>query len=230
MGWVALDDGFFANPKILQAGHAAAGLYAMGLAYCGKYATDGFVPKAWLVGQPKKLIAILVEHELWEEVDGGYAYPDYLEYNDDKTAVEARKEQAREAAKARWSKARGIADRNAGSNAQSNAPGNADRTADSNAIHSTVTVQTETRDVLLSKGSRGRKRARLPDEHQLELERIASMVRGSDADSLDVWAHFAADLPFAALAKVRESVELGGKKVGAAYVTRALQSELEERR
>src|SRR3990167_2815867 len=219
MGWVALDDGFFANPKILQAGHAAAGLYAMGLAYCGKYATDGFLPKAWVAGHPRKLVSTLIARGLWQEVDGGFRYPDYLEYNDGKEAIEERRQRARDAARTRWGNARG----NAASNADSNAAGN----ADGNAQYSTV--QTETTFEALSKGSGRRKRRGLPLDHRHELQRILSLVRNADEGTVDVWAHFASELPLASLAKVRETIEVGEKRVVAGYVTRALQSELKER-
>jgi len=87
MSWVALDDAFYANPKILAVGLAATGLYARGLAYCGQNLTDGVLSN----GAVSMLIAgdergwdaarALVSHGLWEETDVGFRIHDYLDYN-----------------------------------------------------------------------------------------------------------------------------------------------------
>jgi hypothetical protein len=232
MGWVALDDGFFANPKILAAGHAAAGLYAMGLSYCGKYLTDGFIPRAWLIGTPKKLAAQLVETGLWEEVDGGYFFPDYEEYNPSREKVEERRQAASNAASTRWRKpqtdARGNANRNAKGIAQRITPTHAKRNASSNAIPSPIQTPT-TRGLFVSKGSSGDALKRLPESHRRELEKILERVQDEDVSTADVLASYAAHLPLAGVAKVRETIEAGNKRVGAGYVVRALQSEIKER-
>lgn len=232
MGWVALDDGFFANPKILQAGHAAAGLYAMGLSYCGKYLTDGFIPSAWLIGTPKKLVTQLVDVGLWDQVEGGYFFPDYEEYNPSREKVEERRQAASNAASSRWRKpqsdAKGNANRNAKGIAQRITPTHAKRNASSNAIPSPIQTPT-TRGLFVSKGSSGDALERLPESHRRELDKILERVKDDDAGTPGVLASYAAQLPLAGVAKVRETIEAGNKRVGAGYAVRALQSEIQER-
>lgn len=75
MAWVSLDDRFHANPKVVGAGNAAAGVYARALSYCGDYLTDGFVPRGWaLEAGGAHLCRKLTEHGLWVEVSGGELY------------------------------------------------------------------------------------------------------------------------------------------------------------
>jgi hypothetical protein len=108
MAWVKLDDGFADHPKVAQAGPLAGWLYVKALVYCGRYLTDGFIPRAvalglvdwdtWGVQTDKpvlnaKLARALVELGLWEEEAGGYRVHDYLDCNPSADEVRARREQ-----------------------------------------------------------------------------------------------------------------------------------------
>jgi len=95
MVWVKLDDKFHSNEKVLDAGHAAAGLYAMSLSYCGDHLTDGRVPDAWANQHPKTLRDKLVKNALWKKVKGGYLIPDFNELNPTKAAVETKRSKQR---------------------------------------------------------------------------------------------------------------------------------------
>lgn len=134
MSWVALDDKFHSNPKIIDAGNAAIGFYARALSYCADHLTDGYVSPAWVrEAGSKQLANRLVEHDLWIEVKGGesfeyevdgspyvveivrsgYFIPDYVVHNPTRAAVEKRRselsqkraEAGRKGALRRWQKA-----------------------------------------------------------------------------------------------------------------------------
>lgn len=130
MTWVKLDDGFHSNPKVIEAGLAAAGLYAMALSYCGDHHTDGVVPASWLAraGTPD-LAHTLEENDLWEPIEKGarrhitratgervdivasatgYFIRDYLQENPSAVEVQCRRSEraaaGRKGAQSRWKK------------------------------------------------------------------------------------------------------------------------------
>src|SRR5438067_10014759 len=72
MSWVKLDDHFYDDPKVLEAGNAAAGLYTRAITYCAAHRTNGFVPFSWAKtsGTTKERRA-LVDNGLWTEVAAG---------------------------------------------------------------------------------------------------------------------------------------------------------------
>lgn len=228
MGWVALDDGFFANPKILEVGHAGAGLYAMALSYCGKYLTDGFVPAGWLNGHPKALASKLTTAKLWAEVEGGFQIEDYADHNPTKQQVEERKAHASHAAQTRWRKPQVDARGNAARIARRTAKGNAESEAPAIRKAMPSPPLTSHRDSAVRSVSKG-SRAELPESHRRELVKILECVSDADGDTPDVFAAYASQLSVGSVAKVRESVELRGEPVGSGYVVRALQSEIAER-
>lgn len=111
MSWIRLDDTFAHNPKVTQAGPAAAMLYVGSLCHCGRNLTDGFIatPDVLLlaaVPNPVRLAKRLVEVGLWARVDGGYVIPDYLEFNPSRAEVmESREQRSKAGAKgahSRW--------------------------------------------------------------------------------------------------------------------------------
>lgn len=125
MAWVKLDDQFADHPKVAQAGPLAAWMHVKALVYCGRYLTDGFIPRAiahtlvdWasagiMVDTGGNAFAgscdtptcaaladLLIDVGLWEDAEGGYQIHDYLEHNPPAAKVKAERdaEKARKAA------------------------------------------------------------------------------------------------------------------------------------
>jgi hypothetical protein len=114
MPWAALDDGFHEDPRILDAGLAAAGLYACATTYVGRHLLDGFIPRRALVrlledGDAAPVSELLRVGLLVEDGDR-FEVVDYLKGNQTREVVEERrrksKERATKAANARWNKQR----------------------------------------------------------------------------------------------------------------------------
>ena len=98
MTWAKLDDRLHSNRKVRKAGLEAMGLWVIGLSYCAFELTDGFIDHEWIQmwSGPKtdELCSRLVASGLWSEVDGGYQYNDYLDYNPSAKDVLAAREQS----------------------------------------------------------------------------------------------------------------------------------------
>lgn len=99
-----VDDGMWGNPKILMIPLEAIGMWVKAGSYCGKYATDGFVPDgalAILGGEhADRLAADLVAGGLWEPVLGGFCFVKWSEYQLSKEEIEATKRRWRESSAA----------------------------------------------------------------------------------------------------------------------------------
>jgi hypothetical protein len=81
--WTKLDDGFWANPKILQAGDEAAGIFARMLSYCGRY-SDGEVPDDAaniITAGNLTILERLAEVDLIKRRKTGWLIPSYSEHN-----------------------------------------------------------------------------------------------------------------------------------------------------
>lgn len=76
----SLDDGFHDDPRTLEAGLAAAGLYACAMSYVARYLLDGVIPRQALLrmleGGDMAPLDALVRVGYVEETDGGYLLPD----------------------------------------------------------------------------------------------------------------------------------------------------------
>jgi len=97
MAWVKIDDQFSDHPKVIEAGPLASWLYVCGLTYCGRYLTDGWIPKGQLrkladVDNAQELADKLVAVGLWDVVDGGYNVHDFLIYNPSGKQVKAKRD------------------------------------------------------------------------------------------------------------------------------------------
>src|SRR3954447_12150034 len=109
MPWGALPDEFHDNPAIIEAGLAAAGLYARCTTYCARHLTDGRVPRLMLHrlcdGDVAPLSALLRAGLLHEDGDH-FEVVGYLDANPTReVALERkrkRKERAERAAAKRW--------------------------------------------------------------------------------------------------------------------------------
>ena len=98
MPWSKLDDEFYDHPKVIQAGTAATGLFAMALSYTARKLTDGFVSTAMIrrlcadMDDPLALAERLVDAGLFEAVEDGYFIHDYLDYNPSSRDIKAQRE------------------------------------------------------------------------------------------------------------------------------------------
>lgn len=136
MAWLRIDDRFHSNPKVLDAGNEAAGLYARALSFCAANLTDGHVPATWArqAGREAAIKAIgaaglwrpIKKGDAFETKDAegelipvlspsdGYIVPGYLEFNPSKLEVEADRNRKSEAGKAgarkRWADGKREAD------------------------------------------------------------------------------------------------------------------------
>lgn len=108
MPWGALDDGFHEDPRVIDAGLAAAGLYACCTTYCARHLTDGFLPAKALVrmldGGNARPVSALVNAGLLRKHGDRYEVVGYLAANPTREQVDERKAKAKAAAQARWRK------------------------------------------------------------------------------------------------------------------------------
>jgi hypothetical protein len=109
--WIRLDTSMPDNPKVLllldaREGHRAAFVWCCSLAYAGKHGTDGFIPRFALSrinGRPADA-SRLIEHGLWDAVDGGWHIHGWGEMQESTDETKKRSERARVAAHKRWEK------------------------------------------------------------------------------------------------------------------------------
>src|SRR5690606_28100158 len=105
---------------------AAIGLHTLGIGWCDRTRSDGFIPVHAIpriaIGNYAPVLAELLRVGFWEECDGGYAIHDYLDWQDSAEDIEARSASARNAAAQRWGNANCNADSNADSNASKPSP------------------------------------------------------------------------------------------------------------
>lgn len=115
MGWVKLEDRYPRHPKMLLAGEAGLALDVCGMCYAREHGTNGFVPSGALttlgpIRNPKKAVQALMRagRWSWDEDIGGWWIHDFELFNptdeEDRAAANERRERARKAARARWSK------------------------------------------------------------------------------------------------------------------------------
>lgn len=101
MAYAKFDDGFADHPKVRDLSDAAYRLHSAGIIHCARWLTDGHVT-ASVVGDllrrstPKRRASALqelLERGLWRELmpDALYEIHDYLDWNDSRAKVEARR-------------------------------------------------------------------------------------------------------------------------------------------
>jgi hypothetical protein len=98
MAYLQIDDGFADHPKIDDLSDAAFRAHVRALCHCAKHLTDGTFPKTAgeRFARPKVRKELLTSG-LWVEVPGGYEIHDYLDWNDSREKVLARRESKRAA-------------------------------------------------------------------------------------------------------------------------------------
>lgn len=99
MPWFKVDDQLATHPKVSKAGLAAMGLWVKAGSWCAQHLTDGFVPEYALsiLTARRAHAEALVRSGLWIEVDGGWQFRDWLEYQPSKAHVEELREKRRKA-------------------------------------------------------------------------------------------------------------------------------------
>jgi hypothetical protein len=109
--WIRLDTNMPDHPKILgllteKDGRALAFVWLCAMAYAGKHETAGFVPREAIsrVNAKPADMAALVRHGLLTECAGGWDIHGWDDYQISGPSAEQRRERARTAAAARWSK------------------------------------------------------------------------------------------------------------------------------
>lgn len=81
MAWAKVDDNLAFHPKVIYAGNEAMGVWVRSLSWAMQQLTDGFVPEAIVIAFNGQAVArALIEHGLWHEVEGGYQFNDWCEY------------------------------------------------------------------------------------------------------------------------------------------------------
>lgn len=103
MTWVRLDDRFTDNPKVARLSDKAFRVYVTALCYSAGTLSDGHVPrrKALEWGSLKTVGEILAAG-LWEEAKFGYSIHDFLDYQQSREQINARRMQNASAAHSRW--------------------------------------------------------------------------------------------------------------------------------
>ncbi|MDO8308579.1 MAG: hypothetical protein Q7V58_09540 [Actinomycetota bacterium] len=109
MAWVTIDDQFPEHRKVAGLTDAAFRLHFCGIAYCSRQLTDGLIETDAIPTLVRKYrpaaLAELVERGLWKPIAIGEGKPavyeihDYLQWNQPREVVLARKEKAAKRAK-----------------------------------------------------------------------------------------------------------------------------------
>lgn len=106
--WIRIDTQMFENPKLLylkeDKQHRAIVVHLEGMAYSGRHALAGFIPKAALriIGATAADAARLVKAGLWDPSPGGWTVHDWGEYQLSADDMQTRRERAQKGAAARW--------------------------------------------------------------------------------------------------------------------------------
>lgn len=101
MPWGRVDDTLYDHPKLDRLGRdrlPALGLHLVAISWCNRWLTDGHVPdeRVRRLEGTARLADALVTAGLWERVEGGYQVHDFLDFNDSRADVEARREADRD--------------------------------------------------------------------------------------------------------------------------------------
>jgi len=157
MAWAKVDDSLTFHPKVLQAGNEAMGVWVRTMAWSMQQLTDGFIPLKIVVAIEGAPIApALVSAGLWHEVEGGYQFNDWCNYQPSREQVMGERAKTAER-QAKWREKKEV--NNASSNAVSNGVSNG-------VTNSAPTRPDPTRISISKEIDRGRA-TRIPAEFQL---------------------------------------------------------------
>ena len=98
MAWFKVDDNFYDHPKVDDLSLEAVGVWLLCGTYSARHLTDGLVPtrRAQRMGATETVIGELVDAGLWHEVDDGYQFHNWAEYQPTKGRVEEARAKERE--------------------------------------------------------------------------------------------------------------------------------------
>lgn len=104
MAWGKVDDNMAFHPKVVQAGNEAMGLWVRALSWSMSILSDGYVPAGMVSAfNGDRSAQKLVDAGLWMQVDDGFQFKDWAEYQPTKEQVLS----DRAAAKERMARVRG---------------------------------------------------------------------------------------------------------------------------
>lgn len=96
MAWVRIHDLAMTHPKIVGLSDKCFRLWVWGLSYSQQHLTDGALPFAAIPARLKLAVDRLVSVRLWEPLPGlGWKVHDYLDWNDSREVVIAKREGAK---------------------------------------------------------------------------------------------------------------------------------------
>lgn len=95
MPWVRIDEDAMTHPKIVGLSDKAFRLWVWGLSYAQLHLTDGLLPAAAIPARVKRAEDDLVAARLWEPHDVGFKVHDYLDWNESRETVTAKRDGAK---------------------------------------------------------------------------------------------------------------------------------------
>ena len=98
MSWFKVDDKFHSHPKVIGLPLRVIGLWAKAGAWSADQLTDGLVPRAVVavLGGTAGDAGALVKAGLWAEVEGGWAFHDWLDMQPSRAETLTRREEDRQ--------------------------------------------------------------------------------------------------------------------------------------
>lgn len=89
MPWLRLEDGFGDHPKVAGLSDRAFRAHVLGLLYCARQLTDGFVPQA--LAPSARITGELERAGLWTATKRGFTIHDYLDWNPSRADVDGKR-------------------------------------------------------------------------------------------------------------------------------------------
>ena len=93
-----VDDGFPNHPKTVGLPHEAIGVWLLAGCWCARYLTDGYIPTEAMqqITRRRQPINDLVNRNLLQQIEGGYLFVDWLDYQRSRDQVAKERDAGRE--------------------------------------------------------------------------------------------------------------------------------------
>jgi hypothetical protein len=95
MAWVRIHDAAMSHPKLVGLSDKAFRLWVWGLSYAQQHLTDGAIVTEAIPPRMKRAADDLVQKALWQKQGEGFQIHDYLDWNDSKETILAKRDGAR---------------------------------------------------------------------------------------------------------------------------------------